>query len=194
MEMFSVKKLLILAGTLLILFVGFPFQAGAESSAEKKADIRKLLEVTGIKDQLAYMKTSLLKSYSVVVTSTYPKIPKEFWDDYNDLIGQKDLEKLVDEVVPIYEKHMSHDAIKKLVEMFDTPFWNEWKNKMPIISKEAGVTGSQWGQKKVQSKEFTDKLDALIKKHKLEDLNKKKEEPKKKEQDAPQTKKESPKP
>ncbi len=194
MKMCSLKKLFIVAGALFFLCIGLTVQAGAESSAEKKANIRKLLQVTGIKDQLAYMKTSLLKSYSVVVTSTYPKIPKEFWNDYNELIGKKDLDNLVDEVVPIYEKHMSHDAIKKLVEMFDTPFWNEWKNKMPIISKEAGVTGSQWGQKKVQSKEFTSKLDALIEKHKLKDLNKKKEEPKKTHKENPQPKSESPKP
>ena len=49
----------------------------------------------------------------------------------------------------------------------------EWKKKMPKISREAGVIGSQWGKKISQSPAFNKKLEELIKKYDLEKINKK---------------------
>ena len=155
-----------------LLFYSSAF-AQAEASAEKIADIKKLLEVSGIKDQMGYMKDSLLNSVGSMVAGTYPKVPEEFWNDFNNLIEQKDIDRLMDQVAPVYDKHMSHEAVKELITMFETPFWEEWKKKMPLISREAGIIGSEWGQKIVQAESFNKKVDALVKKHDLEKLNSK---------------------
>ena len=153
-----------------LLFYSSAF-AQAEANAEKMADIQKLLEVSGIKDQMVYMKESLLNSVGGMIAGTYPKVPDAFWDDFNNLIDQKDLDRLLQQVVPVYDKHMSHEAVKKLIVMFETPFWEEWKKKMPLISREAGIIGSEWGQKIVQAEAFNQKVDALVNKHELEKLN-----------------------
>ncbi len=147
--------------------------AQAEPATQKSADIRKLLIVSGILDQLSYMQTKLLNSYSVVVKGPYPQVPDAFWDEYHQLIGQKDMDTLVARVVPVYDKHMSHKTVRRLIEMFETPFWQEWKQKMPTISQEAGIVGSEWGAELIQSEAFNTKLDTLIQKHDLETLNKK---------------------
>jgi hypothetical protein len=55
--------------------------------------------------------------------------------------------------------------------MFETPFWDEWKEKMPQISREAGVIGSEWGREITQSKAFNKQLEGLIEKYELEKLN-----------------------
>ena len=55
--------------------------------------------------------------------------------------------------------------------MFETPFWNEWKEKMPQISREAGLIGNEWGREYTQSEAFNKKLQDLIKKYDLEKLN-----------------------
>jgi hypothetical protein len=153
-----------------LLFCSSAF-AQAEASAEKMADIKKLLEVSGIKDQMGYMKESLLNSVGSMIAGSYPKVPDAFWDDFNSLISQKDLDHLIDQVVPVYDKHMSHEAVKQLITMFETPFWDEWKKKMPLISREAGLIGSEWGQKLVQAESFNKRVDALVIKHELEKLN-----------------------
>ena len=41
------------------------------------------------------------------------------------------------------------------------------KKKMPIISREAGLIGSEWGREHTQSEEFNAKLDDLIEKYEL---------------------------
>ena len=76
-------------------------------------------------------------------------------------------------MIPVYDINMSHEVIRKLIEMFHTPFWEEWKVKMPAISREAGLIGSEWGQAVLQSEAFNKKLEGLIQKHDLEGLNKK---------------------
>ncbi len=130
-----------------------------------------MLEVSGIYDQLQLLKNNLLNQYSMGFAGAYPKTPDAFWEEYYGLITQKDIDELVDEIIPVYDKHMSHAVVRELIQMFETPFWQEWKNKMPAISREAGLIGSEWGQTLLQSDAFNNKLKALIKKHDLKGLN-----------------------
>ena len=141
-------------------------------SNTKTEDIRRLLKVSGIHDQLNLVKNNLLNQYSMGFSGAYPKTPDAFWEDYYQLIGQKDVDALVERMIPVYDKNMSHEVIRKLIEMFETPFWEEWKVKMPAISREAGQIGSEWGQALLQSEAFNKNLKALIQKHDLENLNK----------------------
>ena len=138
---------------------------------EKKRDILKLLEVSGLMAQMGYMKDGAIEPYGRMISLTYPKVPDAFWDEFNKLIGKEEMELLMNRVVRVYDKHMSHDIIKQLIKMFSTPFWEEWKQKMPAISREAGLIGSQWTQEILQSEAFKKKVDYLVKKYDLEKLN-----------------------
>ena len=141
------------------------------ASSEKEKDIKKLLKVSGILDQLTYMQDTLMNSVSMMVSGSFQKIPDAFWGEFNKLIGKKEMDELVKRVVPVYDKHMSHETVKKLITMFETPFWNDWKEKMPLISREAGVIGSEWGREFTQSAAFNMRLDGLIEKYELKKLN-----------------------
>jgi hypothetical protein len=143
----------------------------AEPNPEKIENIKKLLLVSGIKDQLSYMKDGVMNSYSQMIGSAYPKVPDAFWTDFNTLIGDRDMDALIDQVIPVYDKHMSNDVIIKLIEMLETPFWREWKEKMPLISREAGMAGQKWIHELTQADDFKKKIDRLVKKHELEKLN-----------------------
>ncbi len=153
--------------------VNLAFGVTANLDNTKAEDIRKLLKVAGIHDQLHIVKNNLLNQYSMGFAGAYPKMPDAFWEEYYGLIGQQDIDTLVERMIPVYDKNMSHKVIRKLIEMFETPFWEEWKVKMPAISREAGLIGSEWGQALLQSDTFNKNLQALIQKHDLENLNKK---------------------
>ena len=144
------------------------------SETKKEKDIEKLLEVSGIRKQLSYMQDTLMNSMSMMISGSFPKVPDEFWKEFNQLIGEKEMDDLVNKIIPVYDKHMSHETVKKLIEMFETPFWEEWKEKMPQISREAGLIGSQWGKEISESRAFNKKLDDLVKKYQLEKINKQK--------------------
>lgn len=157
--------------TTVLLIAGSLKSAEADPDAKKIRDIKKLLIVSGIHEQMGFMKTNLINSFGQAISMTYPKIPEPFWNEFGNLIEQKEVDDLIERVVVVYAKHMSHDAIKELIKMFDTPFWKEWREKMPIISREAGMIGSRWGQEITQAKAFQDKIDNLIVKYDLEKLN-----------------------
>ena len=167
MELSNKLKIIIVG---LFIFLGVSISP-AFSATEKQDDIRKLLKVSGILDQLSYMQDSLMNNVSMMVTGPFPKVPDAFWGEFNQLVGKKQMEDLIERVIPVYEKHMSPETVKKLIAMFETPFWNEWKDKMPQISREAGLIGSEWGREYTQSKAFNEKLEGLVKKYELEKLN-----------------------
>ena len=166
---FDCKKFITL--TLLTLLCVTFSPVFSEGASEKEKDIKKLLQASGILDQLSYMQDTLMNSVSIMVSGSFPKVPDAFWGEFNKLIGRKEMDELVERVIPVYDKHMSHQTVKKLIAMFETPFWNDWKKKMPIISREAGLIGSEWGREHTQSEEFNAKLDDLIKKYELKKLN-----------------------
>ena len=145
--------------------------AETSPSTDKNRDIFKLLEVSGLLEQMDYIKDKATNSYARAISITYPKIPDQFWDDFNKLVGKEEIKVLLDRVVAVYDKHMSHKVIKQLITMFSTPFWGEWKQKMPTISREAGLVGSEWTQGLLQSPSFKKKLDNLVSKYDLEKLN-----------------------
>ena len=167
--------------TLCVILSGIPQSAYAQSSPEKLMDIKKLLIVSGIHEQMSYMAQNIINSYGDAVALTYPKIPDTFWDEFNGLIEARQKDDLIDRVILVYDKHMSHDVVKELIKMFDTKFWKEWKEKMPLISREAGMVGSQWGQEITRAEAFGKKIDAMIEKYELKKLNAQ-NEPEKKDQ------------
>ena len=152
-----------------LLFLTTANPVFCETSKEK--DIRRLLQVSGILDQLTYMQETLLNNISMMVTGSFPKVPDAFWEEFNKLVGKKEMDDLIGRVIPVYDKHMPHKTVKQLITMFETPFWNDWKKKMPIISREAGLIGSEWGREHTQSEEFNERLDDLIEKYELKKLN-----------------------
>ncbi len=160
-----------IALVLFIILAWFPLPAFPQSSPEKLADIKKLLIVSGISEQMSYMAQNIVNSYGKAVSLTYPKIPDTFWEEFNGLIEPRQKEELIDRVILVYDKHMSHKVVKELIKMFDTGFWKEWKEKMPLISREAGMIGSQWGQEITRAEAFGKKIDAMIDKYKLKKLN-----------------------
>ena len=166
---FDCKK--IVTVILLILLSVSILPVFSYASSEKEKDIKKLLKVSGILDQLTYMQDTLMNSVSLMVSGSFPKVPDAFWTEFNQLIGKKEMDELVKRVIPVYDKHMSHETVKKLITMFETPFWNDWKEKMPLISREAGVIGSEWGRELTQSAAFNMRLDGLIEKYELKKLN-----------------------
>ena len=154
----------------LIFFQSFAY-AVKGPTLEKKRDILKLLKVSGLFEQMDYIKDGVVNPYARMIAMTYPNVPNPFWDEFNKLIGKEEMDMLMDRIAIVYDKHMSHKVIKQLIKMFSTLFWEEWKHKMPLISKEAGLIGSQWTQELAKSKKLKQKIDNLVKKYGLEKLN-----------------------
>ncbi len=133
------RTLLALALSLVCLAPALAQQtAPADEAAAKRQDIRKLLEVTGS----AKLGQQVLAQMMNTFRSTNPKVPDEFWDQ---VLKEFDAGTMIDLVVPIYEKHLTHDDIRGMLAFYQSPLGQKLIAVTPAITQESMQAGQQWG-------------------------------------------------
>ena len=150
---FSLKTILCsLVFALLIINLA---DAGAKTTnPEKRVDIRKLIQLTGLEDVV-------LISADSVVDKIFPILKKAIAKD-NPAVTEAvfaimkrttiSLVKrqisspggLVDRVIPIYDRHYSHNEIRALIKFYESPLGKKMASIRPDITKEGIVVAEQW--------------------------------------------------
>jgi len=118
-------------------------QAPAGGNAAKQQDIRKLMELTGaakVGQQIAAQMIPMFKQSN-------PQVPQKFWDD---VMKEFDTKSMIDLIVPIYDKHLTHDDVKGLIAFYQSPLGRKMTNVMPQIAQESMQVGQQWGMQIAQ--------------------------------------------
>ncbi len=138
-----------------ILILTCSFAAGAQTSAQnpaaqvspqadadraaKRADIRKLIELTGA----ANISADALEKMIEPLKASYPQVPEEFW---NTFVHEVHSDELVDLVIPIYDKYYTRDEIQELMHFYQTPVGQKTIKVLPKLSAEAIDAGQEWGR------------------------------------------------
>jgi hypothetical protein len=115
----------------------------------KEADIRKLLDVLGVQTMAVQMMNETLETMKPVLTSSLP--PGDYREKLINLFLAKfrakiDPQRLVDLAVPIYDKHLSDEEIKGLIQFYQTPLGKKTLTELPQMMTELGTEGQKWGQ------------------------------------------------
>ena len=98
----------------LVLTGAFDVIASTHADSAKVADIRRLTEITRHTDLYWQMMTQI-KNEDLQGPQ---EVPEQFW---NDFLNALDPNNFVDQVViPIYDKHFTHEEIKQLIEFFES--------------------------------------------------------------------------
>lgn len=116
--------------------------------SEKEKDIRKLLVLTGS----AKLGKQVIDSMIVNYRKAMPQVPGAFWDDFQK---EANAEALIELIVPIYDKHFTHEDIKGMITFYETPLGKKMTAAMPQITQESMAEGRKWGMQlgaKIQSK------------------------------------------
>jgi hypothetical protein len=124
-------------------------KAQAALAADKQADIRRLLELTGAGSIATQAMEEMEKNIRPLMTQSLP--PGEYRDRLVDLFFKKfnqksDPAKLVDLMVPIYEKYYTADEIKSLINLYQTPLGKKMITILPKILAESQAADEHWGQ------------------------------------------------
>jgi len=72
-----------------------------------------------------------------------PQIPVEFWNEFSAEVNTDDLVNLI---IPIYDKHVSHADIKELIKFYESPLGKRFIEIQPVLLRESMVVGQKWGQ------------------------------------------------
>ena len=121
-------------GLLLAQELDMPVQ---EDTALQK-DIRELLVLTGSAEMGIQVMGQMISYFK----ESYQAAPDEFWNQFMDQFQADDLINLI---LPIYEKHYTHQDIKDLIAFYKTPIGKKSIEVLPNITQESMTAGQQWG-------------------------------------------------
>jgi uncharacterized protein len=113
-------------------------QAQGEDVAAKRRDIRRLLDVTGS----AALGQQIIAQMMETFKQSSPDVPESFWDE---VTKEFDSATMIDLIVPVYEKHLTHEDIKGLIAFYESPLGRKVTSVLPVIAQESMQVGQQWG-------------------------------------------------
>lgn len=111
----------------------------AASDKDKTDDIRKLLVLTGSGDVGIQVLDQMMGSFKQML----PDIPEKFWTDVKKSVSA---DELINLVVPIYDKHFTHEDIKALIDFYNTPVGKKFTKALPQVTQESMTVGQEWGR------------------------------------------------
>jgi hypothetical protein len=140
-----------------------PSQAGPEPGSAtpagapaidpaKEADIRRLLEVAGTQSMMTQVMNNLAKNMKPMLANSLP--PGDYRDKLIDLFLEKfmaranvEFPKLADAAIPIYDKYLSDEDIKGLIQYYQTPLGRKTLSVLPMIIAEMQSQGQKLGER-----------------------------------------------
>ena len=123
--------------------------AADELSPQKRADIERLLEMTGatrIGRQMAalsaaHMAQSLRQSHPEIPQKALDVLPEEVGAVFDAHIGT-----FLAAIVPVYHRYFTAEEVKGMIGFYSTDLGRKAISAMPGLMSESMVIGRQWGQ------------------------------------------------
>jgi len=114
----------------------------------KEADIRHLLDVTGARSLAVQTMANMENTIKPMMTNALP--PGEYRATlidrfFTEFQAKVDTQHLVDLEVPIYDKYLSDDDIKGLIQFYQTPLGQKTLTVLPKLLTECQEAGRKWG-------------------------------------------------
>lgn len=138
---------------LLLIFMALCIScAGASAedlSREKRADIERLLTMTGSLALGKQMASAITVNLAQNLKQARPDIPDKVLDLLPaEVIATFDenMDSLKDEMIPLYHRHFTAAEIKGLINFYSTDLGKKAIRTMPVLMQEGMVIGQRWGQ------------------------------------------------
>ena len=117
---------------------------------EKESDIRKLLQISGAGNLGKQIMDNMATNIKPLLKNSLP--PGTYRDQLIALFFQKfqskaDANVLVELAIPAYDRYLSDEEIKGLIQFYSTPLGQKAVSVMPKLADEARQRGEEWGQK-----------------------------------------------
>ena len=131
--------------------------ASAETSRSvdpsKEAVIRQLMDVTGAKALGEQLMKAGMEQFRASITESQPDNPraKQFVDAFQTRFQKHfDPNALTEKVVPIYDKYLSEEDVKGLLDYYNSPLGQRMLKALPEVARESQAAGFALGQKAAQ--------------------------------------------
>jgi hypothetical protein len=123
---------------LLVAIVISPCVAQTQDNQAKRADIIRLLRMTGAAKGAAQAVDLMLPS----LKQAMPQVPEQVWKEFRSEVREDDMIELTYE---IWNKHFSHQEIRDLIRFYQSPTGLKIIRETPTIQEESLIAGQKWG-------------------------------------------------
>ncbi|HXG93625.1 MAG TPA: DUF2059 domain-containing protein [Blastocatellia bacterium] len=143
------KQKLFIAFILLIsLCISISAQVRSGKATQKSAttfedDIRKLLELTGANNIGEQVFDQMFQNLKMTASQVPEDVLQEMYRGFKDEFNSG---KVVDRIVPVYKKYLTHDDIKGLIAFYESPLGKKVVSILPKITQESFIIGEQMGR------------------------------------------------
>lgn len=122
---------------------------GGKINPAKAADIQRLLEVTAMRSMMAQMVSSMEENLKPAIVASLP--PGDYREKLSDLFFEKfnsklNVQRFIDMAVVAYDKYLSDDDIKGLIQFYQTPLGKKTLTVLPKLTAELQTEGMKVGQ------------------------------------------------
>ena len=152
----------LLSGALSIFMHSPTIQVNAQSSAlaakspidpQKEARIRELMDLTGAKDLGQQLIDAGMEQFRSSVMDSQPDNPRarQFVEAFAARFQKRfDSKSLNEQIIPIYDKYLSTEDLKGLLDYYRSPLGQRMLKALPDVARESQAAGYALGQKAAQ--------------------------------------------
>ena len=133
----------------LILASAAPLVAADDLTPAKRADIERLLEMTGATRIGRQMAAASVQHMVQTLKQTHPGIPQKTLDALPEEVGavfEANIGTFVTSIIPLYHRYFSAEEIKGMIAFYSTPLGQKAINSMPGLMSESVAIAQKWGQ------------------------------------------------
>jgi hypothetical protein len=128
-------------------------QAASAIDPQKEARIRELMEVTGAKNLGRQLIDAGMEQFRGSVQESQPNNPraKQFVDAFVARFQKHfDPNSLNEQMIPIYDKYLTTEDVKGLLDYYRSPLGQRMLKAMPEVTRDSQAAGFALGQKAAQ--------------------------------------------
>lgn len=114
----------------------------SKAQKTKRQDIRRLIEMTGAAKLAGKVIDQILEKFK----KRYKDVPPKAWKNIKKKL-QEQRQSFVDELVPVYDEHLTHKDIKRMIKFYKTETGQKFVEVLPKVMKKSHKAGRRWSSR-----------------------------------------------
>ena len=123
--------------------------AADDLTPQKRADIERLLEMTGATRVGKQMATLSAAHMVQSLKANHPEIPPKALEALPAEVGavfEANIGTFVTSIIPVYHRYFTAEEVKGMIAFYSTPLGQKAINAMPGLMSESMAIGQKWGE------------------------------------------------
>lgn len=123
--------------------------AHAEVSPVKRAQISRLMDLTGVLNLSRQMSAIYVQQMGSYIRSNNPDVSTEVLDALPEVVAKvfdEQMPTLISLCVPLYDKYFTERDLQQLIAFYESDIGKKSARVMPQMMGESAQIGAQWGQ------------------------------------------------